>query len=299
MASRLPRVIGVLTLVLLFATNALAQQALRQPLINQPVMESQLTTLRGNTHPLARPQFDIGAAAPDLPLQRMLLVLKRSPQQDAALQKLLDDQQDKASPNYHKWLTPDEFGVQFGAADQDVQQVSGWLQSHGLQVNRITHGRTVIEFSGTEAQVEDAMHTSIHKYLVNGEEHWANTSEPQIPAALAPAVAGVWSLHDFRKKPRVHISRLTLRTKYTPGVRPDTTFNNGTLHALSPADYATIYNINPVYANSAYGQNVTIGVVGRSNLFNGGQDIFNFEGIFDPLCCGGVQIVLDGTDPGD
>jgi len=299
MASRLPRVIGVLTLVLLFAANALAQQALRQPLINQPVMESQLTTLRGNTHPLARPQFDIGAAAPDLPLQRMLLVLKRSPQQGAALQKLLDDQQDKASPNYHKWLTPDEFGVQFGAADQDVQQVSGWLQSHGLQVNRITHGRTVIEFSGTEAQVEDAMHTSIHKFLVNGEEHWANTSNPQIPAALAPAVAGVWSLHDFRKKPRVHISPLTVRTKYTPGVRPDTTFNNGTLHALSPGDYATIYNINPVYANSVYGQNVTIGVVGRSNLFNGGQDIFNFEGIFDPLCCGGVQIVLDGPDPGD
>src|SRR5436305_6015275 len=123
MASRLPRVIGVSTLVLLFAASALAQQAPRQPLISQPVMESQLTTLRGNTHPLARPQFDIGAAAPDLPLQRMLLVLKRSSQQDAALQKLLDDQQDKASPNYQKWLTPDEFGMQFGATDQDVQLV--------------------------------------------------------------------------------------------------------------------------------------------------------------------------------
>src|SRR6266576_3256602 len=100
MPIRLLRVICVSMLVLLSAARTLAQQAPRQPLINQPIMESQLTTLRGNTHPLARPQFDIGAAAPNLPLQRMLLVLKRSPQQDAALQKLLDDQQDQASPNY-------------------------------------------------------------------------------------------------------------------------------------------------------------------------------------------------------
>src|SRR6266446_2399799 len=108
-----------------------------QPLIVQPIDESRVVTLKGNTHPLAQPQFDIGMAAPNLPLQRMLLVLKRSPQQDFVLRTLLDDQQDKASPNYHKWLTPDEFGVQFGPSDQDVELVTGWLQSHGFQVNRV------------------------------------------------------------------------------------------------------------------------------------------------------------------
>jgi len=146
---------------------------------------------RPSTTPAVLSRPSIGAAPPDLPMQRMLLVLKRAPQQDFALRKLIDDQQDKASPNYHKWLTPNQFGNQFGASDQDMQLITGWLQLHGFQVNRVSQGRTVIEFSGVEAQVEQAFHTQIHQYLVNGEQHWANASDPQIPAALVPAVAGV------------------------------------------------------------------------------------------------------------
>src|SRR5579864_3176091 len=192
--------IAFLCTLLSFTLTTRAQQITQRPMITQAVDESRLVTLKGNTHPLARPQFDVGVAAPDQPMQRMLLVLKRSPEQEFALRKLLDDQQDKASPNYHKWLTPDEFGQQFGPADQDLQIVTGWLQSHGLQVNRVTHGRTIIEFTGVESKVEEALHTQIHKYIVNGEEHWANASDPLIPAALAPAVAGVWSLHDLDRK---------------------------------------------------------------------------------------------------
>ena len=186
----------------LAAMPGFAQQfSQAQPLITQPIDESYLTTLKGNTHPLAQAQYDIGVAAPNLPLQRMLLVLKRSPQQDYALRTLLDDQQDKASPNYHKWLTPDEFGVNFGPSDQDMQLVTGWLQSHGFQINRVAHGRSVIEFTGVESQVEAAFHTQIHAYMVNGQQHWANASDPQIPAALAPAVAGISSLNDFPRDP--------------------------------------------------------------------------------------------------
>jgi len=284
-----------------FTIATRAQQITPQPMITQALDEGSLVTLKGNTHPFARPQFDVGVAAPDQPMRRMLLVLKRSPEQEFDLRKLLDDQQDKASPNYHKWLTPNEFGQQFGPADQDLQIVTGWLQSHGLQVNRVTHGRTIIEFTGVESKVEEALHTQIHKYLVNGEEHWANASDPQIPAALAPAVAGVWSLHDFRKKPHIHISPEILKTKYTPGKQPDTNLtgsNGAVIHALSPADFAVIYNLNPLYANGVSGTG-NIAVVARSNLFQNGQDVLNFEQTFDPLCCGGVQIVLDGPDPGD
>ena len=297
MRTRFLRVV-CFSLFLSLAAPLLAQQ-FSQPLITQPINESQLTTLKGNTHPLAQPQFDIGIAPPNMPLNRMLLVLKRSPQQDFALRKMLDDQQDKASPNYHKWLTPDEFGMQYGPSDQDMQLVTGWLQSHGFQVNRVAHGRGVIEFSGVESQVEGAFHTQIHAYMVNGQQHWANASDPQIPAALAPAVAGVWSLHDFRKKPNIQISPITLKTKYTPGQRPDTTFNGGTLHALSPADFATIYHLSPGNLTAIYGEGVTIGVVGRSDLFSNGQDVFTFQGIFGPFCCTGVPVVLNGPDPGD
>src|SRR5205807_8267674 len=124
-----------------------------RPLITQSIDEAHLTTLRGNTHPLARRESDLGTAPASLPMERMLLVLKRSPEQETALRKLLDNQQDKHSPSYHKWVTPEQFGQQFGPTDADLQSITGWLQSHGFQVGA-TKGRTVLEFSGSASQVQ-------------------------------------------------------------------------------------------------------------------------------------------------
>src|SRR5450755_3867633 len=132
---------------LVFSSDILfGQTVAAQPRITQAIEESQLTVLRGNTHPLAQPRFDQGPAPTGLAMNRMLLVLHRSPEQEATLKKLLDDQQDKSSPNYHKWLTPEDFGQQFGPADQDIQTVTAWLQLHGFQVAQVSKGRTVIEF---------------------------------------------------------------------------------------------------------------------------------------------------------
>ena len=96
-------------------------------LVTQAVNDNDLTTLTGNTHPYARAEFDQGAAPLDLPMNRMLMVLKRSPEQDAALSKLMDEQQDKSSPNYHQWLTPQQFGQQYGPAESDTQAITSWL----------------------------------------------------------------------------------------------------------------------------------------------------------------------------
>src|SRR5208283_5596864 len=106
-------------------------------------------TLAGNVHPLTRAGTDQGAAADALPMTRMLLLLKRSDEQEAALQDYLEKQQDKSSANYHQWLTPQEFGAQYGPADAAVQAVTGWLGQQGFQVNQVYSGKTVIEFSGT------------------------------------------------------------------------------------------------------------------------------------------------------
>jgi hypothetical protein len=266
------------------------------PLITQPVDERQLTVLKGDVHPQARPQFDLGTAPASLPMQRMLLVLKRSPQQETALRKLLDDQQDKHSPNYHKWLTPEQYGKQFGPADSDMQAITGWLQSHGFQLGAPTKGRTVLEFSGSASQVQEAFHTAIHKYIVNGEQHWANSTDPQIPTALTPAVAGVLTLHNFLKKPLLHYSGKPVAAKLHPGKRPYVTLGDGT-NALGPYDYATIYH-SPAFTGGVTGAEMTVAVVGRSNLFNGGEDVQDFaSNVFN--CCGHFQITVNGPDPGD
>src|SRR5882762_10700254 len=140
-------------------------------------------TLPSNTHPLARPEFEQGEAPADLPMKRMLLVLKRSPEQESALLSLLDSQQDKHSPNYHKWLTPKEFGTRFGPSDSDAAAARNWLKSSGFQVAEPSAGRTVIEFSGTASLVQAALHTAIHRYVVNSKQHLANANDLEIPAA--------------------------------------------------------------------------------------------------------------------
>ena len=286
-------------------------QVVPRRLVTQPIDETRVIKLKGNTHPLARLQFDQGAAPPDLPLDRMLLVLRRTPEQDLALRKLLDDQQDKASANYHRWLAPDEFGQQFGPTDQDLQAVTAWLQSHGFKVNRITNGRTVIEFSGMEAQVEQALHTQIHKYLVNGQAHWANASDPQIPVALATVVVGIDSLHNFSKKPQHELRGVFSRakTESSSAVLKSTPaggalftgggacgLEGGSCYALSPYDLATIYNILPLWNASSPidGKGQTIAIVSQSDIYP--QDFADFRKDFT-LPVGTLNIIYDGSPP--
>jgi len=222
--ARFFRMLLCFAFVSLLPVRSFAQTSPAAARITQAVDESQLTVLKGNTYFMARAQYDRGPAPASLPMNRMLLVLRRSPEQEAALEQLLDQQQDQSSPNYHQWLTPRQFGQQFGPADQDIQTVTSWLQSHGFQVTRISNGRTVIEFSGTAGQVQEALHTAIHKYAVPGangtEEHWANSSDPQIPTALTPVVVGVNTLHNFPRKPMHVLAGVFKKNKSTGETKP-------------------------------------------------------------------------------
>jgi len=293
--SAVPRV-PLLLLVCLTLAVAMAAQTPVAPLLTQPIDENKLVTLKGNTHPMARTQFDRGAAPGGLPMERMWLVLKRSPDQEATLRKLLDDQQDKTSPSYHKWLTPEQFGQQFGPADSDIQIIANWLQTHGFQVTQVSKGRTVIEFSGTADLVRQAFHTDIHKYVVNGESHWANDRDPQIPEALTPAVAGVSTLHNFLKAPQLKVAPQKVSAKYEKGKPPQITFSDGT-HALAPGDYSIIYGSQTVLNQGINGTGVTVAVVARSNLYNSGEDVSDFRNVFGGSSF--ATVMLNGPDPGD
>ena len=288
----LRHVVLLLIPILTFPSWRAAAQTTSIPArITQAVDEKNLVILKGNVHPLARPEFDQGAAPLDLPLERMLLVLKRSPEQDDALTKLLDDQQDRSSPNYRKWLTPEQFGQQFGPADSDIQKVTAWLKGHGFQNVHLSKGRAVIEFSGTAAQVQETFGTSIRKFAVNGEEHWANASDPKIPAALSLVVEGVFTLHNFYKRPQVRVAEEQITAKVQPGARPQFTSSSG-LHALVPADYYTIYNFNPLQISTS----AKIAIVGRSNINL--QDVTYFHyWTFDQASS--AQVIVNGPDPGD
>jgi subtilase family serine protease len=257
-----------------------------------------LVTLPGNVHPWARPENDQGVAPDDLPMERMLLVLQRSQDQETSLRQLLDQQQVKSSPVFHQWLTPVEFGQQFGPADADIQAVTDWLASQGFTVKKVATGRTVIEFSGSAGLVRQALGTEIHKFRVQGQAYWANTSDPQIPAALAPVVAGFASLYNFPRQTPKQIMNAFSRTPGTRELQPlfTVTGSNGTpYYAVGPTDFATIYNVLPLWNAGVDGTGQTIAVAGDSNINI--SDVEDFRSMFG-LPANDPQIIVDGPTPG-
>ena len=181
---------------------AFSQAPIRR--ITTGIDESQVVTLSGNVHPLARPQFDEGVVSADFPLERMVLVLQPTAPEKSDLDALVASQQDPGSANFHQWLTPAQFGDRFGASNHDMSRVTAWLSSHGFAIDEIAAGRNLIVFSGSAGQVSDTFHTELHRYRVNGDTHTANEQDPQIPTALAGVIRGVVSLHHFRRTSEMH-----------------------------------------------------------------------------------------------
>jgi serine/threonine protein kinase len=168
-------------------------------LITQAVDRNRMVLLSGNTRPEASPRNDRGRVPDDFRLEHLQLQLRLPAEKQQELDQLTRDQQDPQSPNYHKWLTPEQFKQQFSLATTDIDAITTWLQSEGFVVNAINPRS--IDFSGTAGQVRNTFHSEIHDLDVNGEKHIANMSDPQIPIALAPAVIGVVSLNDFKPGP--------------------------------------------------------------------------------------------------
>src|SRR6266481_1023563 len=288
-------VLGTLSLAL-FATPAVQAQTHPVPArVTAQVDDTRTVQLKGNVHPLARPEFDHGAVADSQPMTRMLLTLQRSAEQETALRQLMDAQQTKGSASYHAWLKPEQFGKQFGPSDADVQAVTDWLTRQGFQVAKVAAGRSAIEFNGTVAQVRNAFRTEIHKFAVNGEEHIANVSEPAIPAALAPVVKGVAALNSFPRRAHLHNKGVYRWQRDTGQIKPLFTFGTNPVNfAMAPADFAKIYNI-PAGAD---GTGQTIAVIGQSNI--NAQDVIDFRNLFGlpQNFTQANNVIVNGPDPG-
>ena len=239
---------------------ALAQTAggRAQPQITQAVNDGILVSLAGNTRPEARNAAnDRGRIDDATPMPHLKLQLRRPAAQEQAFQTLIDQLHDPHSPNYHHWLTASEIGARFGPAASDVARITGWLEQNGFTVNLVYPNGMVIDFSGTAGQVRTAFHTAIHNLSVNGVTRFANMSDPQIPAALAPAVSGVVSLHNIPP-----------RRYFKP--KSDYTVGSGSF-LVTPSDLATIYNFNPLYAAGDTGQGQSIYLLENTDLYSTGD----------------------------
>jgi subtilase family serine protease len=236
-------------LLALLSTLAFAVQPDR---ISGAIDSDQVTTLRGNVHGMARPEFDLGRTNGGQLVSGLSLVFNPSPAQQKALDRLLSDQQNSTSPNYHKWLTPARFADRFGMSRNDIQKVTSWLQSQGFRVVRIANSRNQVFFEGTISQIETTFRTEMHDYLVDGEIHFANATAPSVPAAFAGLVLGIQNLHNFQPRPRLH---------------PHFTSHVSGGHFIAPGDFATIYDVQGLYSTgSVDGSGQKIAVTGQSAI---------------------------------
>lgn len=236
--------------VLLLLGFVSALTAAPEDRVTLPVNTADTRIIPGNLSKRADARFDQGAVDPGMQLNDVTILFKPSTAQQAELDRLLAEQQNPSSPQFHKWLTPEEFGNRFGVSASDQSKVVAWLTAEGLSVDRVGRGRNWIAFSGRAGQISKTLHTSLHRFQADGETRLANTSEPAVPAAFADMVDGFVGLNDFRL------------TSFAKPVSPD--LNSGTSHFLAPPDFATIYNIGPLYQAGYDGTGQGIAVVGDS-----------------------------------
>jgi subtilase family serine protease len=277
-----PFLLGILNIVS-FAQNP--------PMLARPrdrvaglIDDQQRIVLTGNRHPLAQQKYDKGRVSASFRMSHMILTLKADETQQQALDDLVDAQHNPESSLYHQWITPETYGQMFGVSDNDLEQVTNWLQQHGMTVDEVTPGRRAIVFSGTAEQVLAAFHTQIRNYKVNKESHHANASDPEIPETLASVVGGVVSLHDFRARPL-----------HRPLNRPAPAYTSGSGHYISPSDFATIYNVAPLYQQAINGNGQSVAIAGRININL--SDVRLFRSSFG-LPANDPQIIVNGTNPG-
>lgn len=318
----MPRVLTFLCIALVsIAGSGVSAQSAKPARIVEKIDESVLVPLKGNTLPIANAQTDLGKVRSDLVLTDLLLVLSRSPEQQAAFDAFVASQYDATSPNYHQWLQPAEVGDKFGPSPADIATLSNWLASRGLIVKEVTKDRMAIRFSGTAAQIESAFHTEIHNIQVDGQLHLANMSDPQIPAALAPVVAGLKELNDFHPHP---LHRLGGKAQYnsTTGTwqkaapppaaptaaagtapdhpRPNLAIVTGTIEIedVTPSDFATIYNVQPLWNSNIDGTGQTIAIVATSDV--NPTDVSNYRSVFGLPAGPALQQIkgANGVDPG-
>src|SRR6185369_3009315 len=168
--------------------------------IVSPIDNLKRVSLRGHVHPRAVPGNDRGRVNASLQLPYVTVMLKQTAAQQADLEQLLAQQQDPSSSNYHRWLTPEEYADRFGVSQDDLNQVVAWLQQQNLHVAATARARNWVAVGGAARDVEIAFGIEIHHYQVDGVTHFANATDPSIPAALDTVVGDIRGLTDFRMR---------------------------------------------------------------------------------------------------
>jgi subtilase family serine protease len=259
--------------------------------IAKTITNDSVSAIKGSVHPMISPENDQGLMDASTVLHGLTMNFAPTAAQQAALNALLISQQQPSSPDYHRWLTPQQFADRFGMSQQDISRVSSWIQSQGFTIDGVADSRNSIRFSGSVATVESALRTQIHRYSIDGETHFANSSEISLPAAIAPAISSIRGLNDFKPRPQ----NIRVPTANVGLSHPEFTSGTSGNHYLTPGDFATIYNVAPLYTANFTGTGQSIAVLGQTAVVM--ADITAFRAAAGLSVNNPTIVVVPGTTP--
>jgi subtilase family serine protease len=249
------------------------------------------TILEGNHPDEAADIVGATAASPSRPLA-MRLTMAIHNRDDLA--RLLADQQNPASPEYHRWLTPDAFTSRFGPTAADLARVTQWLKKKGFTVNSADASTREVSFIGTVAQAQNVFGVKIA--ATTDGRLYSNLGDPAVPADLAPIVESIHGLDNLlHSKPLVRHASKPASSASSPA-----SVVNEAGPAFGPPDIYSFYDETPLFDSNIDGSgNGCIGVVEDSNIDQPAADAFNTQFGLPALTVANFSTVLvDGADPG-
>ncbi len=249
---------------------------------------AQAIPLSGTVSPdaLKLPTFGEAPSTQTLPLQIWF-----KPRNQAKLNALLAAQQNPKSPQYHKWLTPQEYTNRFGPTEADFNKVSHWLTTEGFQVTSGSPSTGAIKFSGSVLTVSRAFNTRITKFSADGKK-FGNITDPELPAEYTSLIGNITGLNNLIRIVPLHPAPLTaprlgmgtlssgleglgLRSEpeqlaFSPAAEAPQ-YNGGTLgDHFAPADAYTFYDETPLINGGITGSTGSdcIAIYAESDVFN-------------------------------
>src|SRR5579885_1570881 len=304
LAARTPglRLLTALTAVLLTLIAASPVRAQTQP-VPWPAV-----AIRGNHPAQAATLSPLGHADPAglLNLQISLGLRNRS-----ALDHLLLEQQDPASPDYHRWLRPAEFDARFAPSQTDLEAVVQWLDAQGLSVDSASVRQRSIRLHGTVANVERTFGANI--MLFGDGRAYANLTDPLIPARFAGVIGAVRGLDNFLRStpvmnhpragsapapaawPSGPMALLESVAPLPPQSSPNVTVGGTT--AFGPDDFHTFYGENGLISTGITGAGGDcMAIVGDSDYGSDAISIFNSQFGLPPSTI--TTVLVNGSNPG-
>ncbi|RXH55970.1 putative periplasmic aspartyl protease [Granulicella sibirica] len=227
------------------------------------------------------------------------VLLSRSPESQAAFTKMLADQQDPQSANYHHWLTPQQVGELYGPTQHDVDAVTSWLSGQGMAVSDVTPSRIFVHVSAPASVVGNAFGTSFRYFAINGVRRFSTVSDPAIPAAFAAVIGSISGLSETSLRPMSRMQSMPMpgaSNEAGSGPSPEFTAPSG-LHYVTPGDFSIIFDAQPSYNAGFTGAGQKVAIIGRSRVV--ATDISEFE--TNTALASNVPntiIPTNGVDPG-